>query len=272
MITPFVRFAKNTSYLPNNFFVKAYDSRILYVLSGNGELRLSDKVYELKESTLVYYPAGTLYYPYSKSNLKFVTVNFDFTLEFENSKEVLSPVSESDFQEDLMRLCLPENETFKSSLCIQNAYSLKSDFLSLADEFESDLTYKYEVCSAILSKILYKIMSGITFQTNRIPLQIAQYIKENCQKSLSNTSIAEMFGYHPYYINSRFKKATGITLHRYIMKCRIEKSMEYLKTTSLSIEEIAYKTGFANQNHFSKKFGEYVKMTPTEYRKKKMFI
>lgn len=47
---------------------------------------------------------------------------------------------------------------------------------------------------------------------------------------------------------------------------RLEKAAELLVTTELSVSEIAFYVGFKNTSHFSRKFSEKFKVTPTEYR------
>ncbi|WP_407557599.1 response regulator [Winogradskyella sp. 4-2091] len=56
--------------------------------------------------------------------------------------------------------------------------------------------------------------------------------------------------------------STGI----FIRKVRLEKAKESLKTTDLSISEIAYASGFNDPNWFSKAFKDEFNQSPTEFR------
>jgi transcriptional regulator GlxA family with amidase domain len=55
----------------------------------------------------------------------------------------------------------------------------------------------------------------------------------------------------------------------YITKIRIESAAVMLLNTSLSVSEIAYKTGFYDASHLTKSFEIHYSMTPMEYKNKR---
>lgn len=54
----------------------------------------------------------------------------------------------------------------------------------------------------------------------------------------------------------------------YLLAYRINKSCELLRTTELSIGEIALLVGYSNQFHFSRAFKNYMQQSPSEWKKK----
>ena len=64
-----------------------------------------------------------------------------------------------------------------------------------------------------------------------------------------------------------FEQETGRSPQFYWRKKRIEKACELLISTSLSIDEIAEKTGFADRYHFSRVFSNFLKNSPVKFRK-----
>jgi AraC family transcriptional regulator len=64
-----------------------------------------------------------------------------------------------------------------------------------------------------------------------------------------------------------FQATTRMTPHRYVLKRRVERARELLTKTHLSIAEIAYRCGFANQAHLTLAFGKECGLTPGEYRR-----
>jgi len=63
-----------------------------------------------------------------------------------------------------------------------------------------------------------------------------------------------------------FKKATGLSPNQYYLDIRLNKAKELLTSTSLSVNEIAYHTGFESIFYFSKLFKKKSGISPKDYR------
>lgn len=99
--------------------------------------------------------------------------------------------------------------------------------------------------------------------------RIKKYVEEHYSDfNLSNSEIANYFDLNVNYISGFFKEKTEMTLLGYIQKVRIEKAMELLVTTNMTLEKIGEETGFNNNVSFIRTFKKYEKITPTEYRKR----
>jgi AraC family transcriptional regulator, melibiose operon regulatory protein len=64
-----------------------------------------------------------------------------------------------------------------------------------------------------------------------------------------------------------FKKYASKTPGEYLIYYRIQKSIELLTKTNLSITEISYATGFSSASHYTKTFRERMGCTPLKFRK-----
>lgn len=73
-------------------------------------------------------------------------------------------------------------------------------------------------------------------------------------------------GYSASYISRVFKKETGYTIGEYLLQLRIDESKFLLRQHSLTITEIAQRSGFYDSSHFSKYFRRYTGLTPIQYR------
>lgn len=63
-----------------------------------------------------------------------------------------------------------------------------------------------------------------------------------------------------------FSSLEGRTIETYVTLQRIERVKELLIDGQLTVSEIAYKTGFANVGHLSRRFKTFTGMTPSEFR------
>ncbi len=64
-----------------------------------------------------------------------------------------------------------------------------------------------------------------------------------------------------------FKEYTGVSPYRFVLHIKIERAMELLMSTDISVEECAEAVGFSDPSYFSRIFKKMTSKTPTEYKK-----
>jgi AraC-like DNA-binding protein len=86
--------------------------------------------------------------------------------------------------------------------------------------------------------------------------------------NLSLKGISETLQVHPAYLSREFSKYfDDLSFGDYIRKLRIDKAVQLLETTTHSLTEIAYLTGFSDQSHFTRIFKKYTGKNPSAYKK-----
>jgi AraC-like DNA-binding protein len=90
---------------------------------------------------------------------------------------------------------------------------------------------------------------------------------ENLHRSLSREEICKYVGRSMPYFNKIFADYMHCTPIAYFLDQKFNWTVQLLKTTSLSIKEIAYKAGFDDPLYFSAQFKKRFGVPPTEYRK-----
>ncbi|MBO9592702.1 MAG: chromate resistance protein [Niabella sp.] len=89
------------------------------------------------------------------------------------------------------------------------------------------------------------------------------------QFSLDLKKIAAELELNPSYVSRTFSKHfDDLNFGDYVRKVRIEKAIHLIQTTSYSLTEIAYLTGFSDQSHFTRIFKKSTGKNPSAYRKK----
>ncbi len=126
------------------------------------------------------------------------------------------------------------------------------------------------LCSYYIVKILTDLIlcSTKTLEEDTRPIteDIISYINENIRERLTLEDLANKAGLSPFYFTRLFKKETGYTPHEYIVVSRINIAKFYLKSTTSSIKEICFSSGFSSESSFCTTFRKMCGMTPTEYR------
>lgn len=99
--------------------------------------------------------------------------------------------------------------------------------------------------------------------------KIKGYIDDNIDNSdLSPDSLAQFLNISTRNLYRKFKELDQVPPNDFIKAHRISFAARLLRTTSLTIQEIMYRSGFSNRSHFYKEFDKRFDMTPREYRTK----
>ena len=103
--------------------------------------------------------------------------------------------------------------------------------------------------------------------------KIARFIQTNFADLFTITDIAKHLCLHKSYVSHVFKEMTGYTIMEYVMHTRLKHARYILEAKAdMSIEQVAYESGFESPSHFSRYFKSKVGMSPKDYRKKRLEI
>ena len=102
--------------------------------------------------------------------------------------------------------------------------------------------------------------------------EFLQHVDENIATNLGNTAftvdlLSEKLNMSRASFYRKFTDLTGNTPADYIRKIRLRNAHQLLKTTNLSVSEIAEKSGFQSVGHFRKSFKNEFNKTPSETQK-----
>ncbi len=103
---------------------------------------------------------------------------------------------------------------------------------------------------------------------NKYALQkkIITYIRENLSSRITLDETARRFNMSSKYFCRFFKNNFHKTLVEYITSVRMEKALELLSDTDMSVTDIALECGFSNMSYFAQTFRTSVGISPREYR------
>ena len=114
--------------------------------------------------------------------------------------------------------------------------------------------------------------SSAFFETPQKPhpdediIQIQIWLQDNYQRNVLFPQLAERFAMSVRTLNRRFKNALGKTPLEYLQVIRINTARDLLKTSNLSIGDIADRVGYQDTSYFSTLFKKHWATTPQAYR------
>lgn len=80
--------------------------------------------------------------------------------------------------------------------------------------------------------------------------------------------ISDELALNPSYLSREFSKYfEDMNFGDYIRKIRIDKAIQLIQTSTYSLTEIAYLTGFSDQSHFTRIFKQHTGKNPSSYKK-----
>jgi len=135
----------------------------------------------------------------------------------------------------------------------------------------------YFETQGIMLQLISRFLSSNRFRKNDLDpipskvLDTIRYIQLNLMENLTVAHLASRTNLNEDYFSRLFFKYTGQRPLTYIHEKRIERAQYLITTTNLPYIEIAEKTGFENQSHFSKIFKKVTNLTPGQYRQQNVF-
>jgi AraC family transcriptional regulator len=97
--------------------------------------------------------------------------------------------------------------------------------------------------------------------------RVHDYIAAHLDQKITNDALAQIAGISTYHFCTVFKQTDGMSLHRYVLQCRVQRTQQLLTSTEMSLTEIADAVGFFDLSHCINRFREIVGVTPGDYRR-----
>lgn len=127
--------------------------------------------------------------------------------------------------------------------------------------------------SALIYSMLMKLLensggSGAGGSGNPMMDRAIHYIQTHLTDKLTVEKIASSTGYSPSYFSHVFSEETGLSPYQFVLKSRLDHAQQLLKTTRLTVQEIAFQCGFNSAANFCYTFRRMTGTSAHEYRKR----
>jgi AraC family transcriptional regulator len=96
--------------------------------------------------------------------------------------------------------------------------------------------------------------------------RVQAFIKEHIAEVIHVDRLAVEAHMSPFHFARMFKQATGQPPHLYIVMQRVAHAKELLRGSDLPLIDVAGRTGFLTQGHFTGVFRRYTGLTPRAFR------
>ena len=277
-ITPFVRFCAeqnmSNSWSNDGKEIVGYDHRIYYVLQGHGSIQIGKEHYDLQPDTLIMWRSGIPYRYLSEKTdaLICITCNFDFTSIAKDKRTPIAPSRTKEFNKaEILEkdVHFSDLNPLNKTVFLPHSPNIRALMVKLVEEYTKKQKFYSLRCNNILQEILIKTAyqtDDVLSKSNELVSSILDYIHAHCRENPTNEEIGAKFGYHPNYVNALLVKHTKMSLHQYVIDCKLNTAVQLLLTTNKSIGEIADEINIPDTQYFSRIFKKHFQKTPSQFR------
>lgn len=108
--------------------------------------------------------------------------------------------------------------------------------------------------------------SNYVNRDQRMVKQMISFIQNNYKEDIALEQICKSSNVGRTKCTELFKKYVHLTPVDFLRNYRLEKSVELLRDTDMSMAEIAYEVGFSSASYYGEYFKKIIGMTPKHYR------
>lgn len=148
------------------------------------------------------------------------------------------------------------------------AASLRELHLMIIQE-EKDFR-KEEIFLFVMGQLITEYSEGsssVSLQESNAEVNsICEFLRDNYSKNISLNDLSNLTGVSKYHLLRSFTKQKGISPYSYLEAIRINEAKKFLEQ-GISPLEVALKTGFTDQSHFTNFFKKFIGITPKQYMK-----
>ena len=257
--------------MPSNHYHDYYE--IYYLLNGERNYFIKDKIYSVKKGDLVLINKYDIHktadgrIPRHERLLIYFKEKF-LDANSEEEKKVLLHCFETG--RPIIRL----NES-------DQAYAKNMISQMLKEQLSEEPGYAVMLKSYLLQLLIF--IYRLTGQENKLSVdfvdidanntihkrisEIVQYVNSHYGEPLSLSGVADIFYISPYYLSRLFKEVTGFNFIEYLNLVRIREAQKLLRNSNAKIIEIAQMVGFGSVAHFGRVFKSITGLSPSSYRR-----
>lgn len=245
---------------------------IMYIDRGNAYVLCDGNDYLLTQGDMIFLPPD-LFHSIRADDLHPSNV---FIISFVANSELLPLLGEQVFKisnkmRGLIHSIIQEGE-LAFELPMPNRYCLQEKVNSLPGSQQLvKMRLEELIIQLFRKKVTHcgasQLQSSVTRSRfdNNIAAAIMDLLRKHTYGNLTIEEITQQLGYGKTYISTVFKKVYGVSIMTCYTELKIKEAKYLIRDHRMSIAEISEKLGFSSPQYFSKRFRQFVHMSPKQY-------
>lgn len=154
----------------------------------------------------------------------------------------------------------------------QLAWAVKAE---VDEGFESGDLYLEGLATALASRLIRRYSSASDrFASARpqsdglSPLVLRRaldYIEAHLEGAVTIDDVAAVCGLSASHCKEQFRRSTGLPIHQYVIRRRVDRARALLTETSLPVSQVALDAGFCSQSHLARHMRRVLGVSPAAF-------
>ena len=160
-----------------------------------------------------------------------------------------------------------EDTSFASPLrSLSEQKRLLRSIINELQQQEEGYEYLVVLSYVELMVLIYRYVSRHAFppDMNSILQEAVMYLRQHYSADVAMADVAAHTGVSERYLRKLFAREFHLSPLGYLQRIRIDKAVELLKNTELSVKEVAYLCGYHSPQYFAHVFKQYSGIRPQE--------
>lgn len=171
----------------------------------------------------------------------------------------------------------PANVNLRPDLVLhdESLLLLMKSLLALMKSGRNNMTMLYET---LTEHLIFSLLSlenrAIAARSHRpgvlppiVLRRVQHYIEEHLAENIRLEALASVAGVSRFHFLRQFRQTIGETPHAYLTQRRLARACDLLRSSDLSVTDIAARCGFEDPSHFAERFRRSHLVSPREYRR-----
>ncbi|WP_146762235.1 helix-turn-helix transcriptional regulator [Paenibacillus contaminans] len=278
-IEPHVRFINLFKFYPGQTYGPRmiYDHQFLYIFDGTGDIEIDGTAYRAAPGDLFFYGPKVVHRIASDSKNPFTLsgIHFDFISGFQHMNFPIGPLNLPFFDSSLVKtgkVSFVDFDGFLPHINVLPEARIGQYLREIVGEFRNGLLYNQTYLNGLFTAWLMLVARITKSRDASLPLrnglvqEILEYIQTRYNEPITYERLGSEFHFNPIYLNKLIQLHTGTSLHQHIINLRIQKSLDLLLTSSMTVKEISSHIGYDNVAYFTRLFKKKTKYTPQQIR------
>lgn len=174
-----------------------------------------------------------------------------------------------DLDKDASTITLVPQIHFRDARIEAIGWAIKAE---LEADIPSDALYIDHLASALVIRLFDAASDNYALPQRSIERRmperqlrmLTEFVEQNLDQQLHVAHLATVAGLSATRLKILFRNSTGMTVHQYVIRRRVEHARTLIATTKMPASEVALASGFAHQSHMTTTMRRVLGQTPGE--------